>query len=272
MNTADRCGENGLDVRPSRRISASQRPEVGVPRPERLNGPERNTREANDGVRKEVSNAREVQYGRRRPRDGIFSTSQARPGRHAVLPGLGAVAAAAVLAACGSAGGGTGYGGSGGHGGAAGATQPATASRGPVVGARKLAGIGTVLVGRSGRTIYSPVQEARGKILCTGSCLSFWCPVSVAPGTSLRSPADVSGARHHPPAGRRPDPAHLQRQAALHVPARSGSRPGTRQQLQRPVRQRLLHLACRHDFRSAWKGAAAEALGRLLVPGRRLAR
>jgi predicted lipoprotein with Yx(FWY)xxD motif len=59
--------------------------------------------------------------------------------------------------------------------------------------ARKLAGIGTALVDRSGKTIYSPEQEADGKIACTGSCLAFWFPVTVRPGTELSLPAGFAG-------------------------------------------------------------------------------
>ena len=47
-------------------------------------------------------------------------------------------------------------------------------------------GAGTVLVDRSGKTLYSPQQEASGKIACTGGCLSFWFPVT-ASSTHLAS-------------------------------------------------------------------------------------
>jgi len=52
---------------------------------------------------------------------------------------------------------------------------------------------GLVLVDRTGKTIYSPEQEAHGKILCTGSCLGFWFPVSVASGTRPHATAGLSG-------------------------------------------------------------------------------
>jgi predicted lipoprotein with Yx(FWY)xxD motif len=70
--------------------------------------------------------------------------------------------------------------------------QPTAAGK-PVVIARNLAGIGTVLVDRSGKTIYSPGQEVHGTIRCTGSCLGFWFPVPVSPGTPLRAPQGVNG-------------------------------------------------------------------------------
>jgi len=63
-----------------------------------------------------------------------------------------------------------------------------------VISVRKVPGVGTVLVDRSGKTLYSPQQEANGKIVCTGSCLSFWFPVRVAAGAALRAPGSVTGA------------------------------------------------------------------------------
>ena len=98
-------------------------------------------------------------------------------------------ALAVLLAACGGAQ--PGY-----HaaaGGATGASNQAAASHAGVVTARSLPGVGTILVSRSGRTIYSPKQEADGKIMCTGSCLSFWFPVAVAPGAVLRAPNGITG-------------------------------------------------------------------------------
>jgi predicted lipoprotein with Yx(FWY)xxD motif len=98
--------------------------------------------------------------------------------RGAALPGL--AAAALLVAACGSSGQSTQS--SGGNGGNAGAT-------GGTVSTRHLTGIGTALVDRSGMTIYTPKTpaEANGKIKCTGSCLSFWIPVTASspdPGSS----------------------------------------------------------------------------------------
>jgi predicted lipoprotein with Yx(FWY)xxD motif len=61
------------------------------------------------------------------------------------------------------------------------------------VRARALTGIGTTMVTRSGRTIYSPEQEAGGKIACTGSCLTFWFPVIAQRGATLRLPAGFTG-------------------------------------------------------------------------------
>ena len=108
--------------------------------------------------------------------------------RRAVPSGLAAAVAAGLLAACGSAGAGA-----GGGSGAAG-THGTAARSGMVLSVRKLPGIGAVLADRSGKTLYSPQQEADGKIMCTGDCLSFWFPVRVAAGAVLRAPGGVSGA------------------------------------------------------------------------------
>jgi predicted lipoprotein with Yx(FWY)xxD motif len=109
--------------------------------------------------------------------------------RNAGPAGLAAVAAAGLIVACGSAGTGVRSGAGG-----TGAAQGPAASRGAVISVRKLPGIGTVLVDRSGKTLYSPQQEAGGKIACTGGCLSFWFPVRVAAGAALRAPSGVTGA------------------------------------------------------------------------------
>jgi predicted lipoprotein with Yx(FWY)xxD motif len=116
----------------------------------------------------------------------------AKPRMRTALSGLAAIAVAGLVTACGSGGAAAGYGSSGG-GQSPGTGQQPAASHGPAVVARKLAGVGTVLVDRSGKTIYSPQQEAHGKILCTRSCLGFWFPVSVSPGTPLHVPQAVSG-------------------------------------------------------------------------------
>lgn len=103
----------------------------------------------------------------------------------AALAGLAGAAAATVLVACG------GGGGSPGGAGSTGGSHPAGNTA--VVTARHLAGLGTVLVSASGKTIYSPEQEAHGQIRCTGSCLSFWFPVTVTSGTGLHAPSGLTG-------------------------------------------------------------------------------
>jgi predicted lipoprotein with Yx(FWY)xxD motif len=104
--------------------------------------------------------------------------------RRAALAGLAGAAAATALVACGG-------GGSPGGAGSTGGGHPAGNTA--VVTTRHLAGLGTVLVSASGRTIYSPEQEAHGQIRCTGSCLSFWFPVTVTSATSLHAPGGLTG-------------------------------------------------------------------------------
>ena len=83
----------------------------------------------------------------------------------------GLAAASMLAAACGSSGGTT----------AASSGASSTAPTG-VVSARQLSGVGAVLVTSSGMTIYTPKTpaEVNGNIKCTGSCLSFWFPVTTS--------------------------------------------------------------------------------------------
>jgi predicted lipoprotein with Yx(FWY)xxD motif len=103
-----------------------------------------------------------------------------RLSRLSPVTGLAAVAAAALLAACSSGG----------------STAPAAGAAGEsgaVLATGQVPGAGTVLTDRSGMTVYEPQQEAGGKILCTGSCLSFWMPVTVGQGAVLHAAGSVTG-------------------------------------------------------------------------------
>jgi predicted lipoprotein with Yx(FWY)xxD motif len=120
----------------------------------------------------------------RRPRArGSSRTGPAGLVHRAVIAGLAATATAGLVAACGS----------GGTSQAAGPASPAAASHGTVISVRKLPGVGNVLVDRSGRTVYSPQQEADGKIMCTGGCLGFWMPVKASQGAALHGSSGVTG-------------------------------------------------------------------------------
>lgn len=105
--------------------------------------------------------------------------------RRAMTAGL-AAAAAGIIAGCAS----SGYAASTGS---AGNGSQAAAS-GPVVSQRRIDGIGTVLVDRSGKTIYSPQQEADGMIRCTASCLGFWFPVTVTSARQAHAVKGLAGA------------------------------------------------------------------------------
>ncbi len=100
-----------------------------------------------------------------------------------VLSAIAAAGTAGVLAACGSTSGAAGAGGAGPTGG------------GNMLASRQLSGAGTVLVDQTGKTVYTSDQEDKGTLRCTGSCLSFWFPVTV-PSTSAAPtlPSGFSGA------------------------------------------------------------------------------
>lgn len=120
--------------------------------------------------------------------------------RGAVVSGL--AAAAVVVAACGSPGGNTSSG--GGNAGSTGSGGNAGAAAG-TVSTRDLTGIGTALVTSSGMTIYTPKTpaESEGNIKCTGSCLSFWFPVTGNPADlgSSGLPGTI-GTIHRPDDGK----------------------------------------------------------------------
>jgi predicted lipoprotein with Yx(FWY)xxD motif len=52
---------------------------------------------------------------------------------------------------------------------------------------------GDVLVNPNGAALYTPEEEANGKILCTKGCTAIWVPVTVANGQVPTGPDDVSG-------------------------------------------------------------------------------
>ena len=83
-----------------------------------------------------------------------------------------ALAATLLIAACGSS-----------------ASTPAAPARDHQVDVRHVNGVGDVLVDASGRALYTPDQEANGKIRCVGDCMSFWVPLE--PGAN---PTAADGA------------------------------------------------------------------------------
>lgn len=68
---------------------------------------------------------------------------------------------AATLAACGSNGDATAMGGGS-----------------DTVSVQSIGGAGDVLADSSGAALYTPEQEANGKILCTGECTGIWMPLT----------------------------------------------------------------------------------------------
>jgi predicted lipoprotein with Yx(FWY)xxD motif len=143
-------------------------------------------------------------HDEQRSHHGPGSARQVRP-RHrqpmrgALMSGVAAVAASALAAACATSTGATGS--------ASGGGQHKAAAAATVIAARRLQGVGMVLVDAAGMTVYSPQQEAKGKIHCVGSCLSFWFPVTVSSADVARHASGVSGVLG---TVRRPDDGKLQ--------------------------------------------------------------
>jgi len=86
---------------------------------------------------------------------------------------LAVVAATTTLAACG-----------GGSGGSSG-----SGSSDSGLSVRQINGVGAVLVDARGMALYSARQEAGGRVLCSGGCLSFWMPARPVAG---KAPAGVA--------------------------------------------------------------------------------
>jgi predicted lipoprotein with Yx(FWY)xxD motif len=105
--------------------------------------------------------------------------------RRPLLAGLSALAVAGLVAACGT--------GSGSTAAAGGTGSVQKDSGGITVSTRAIPGVGTVLTDQSGKTLYSPRQEADGMIKCTASCLSFWFPVTIGNGAAPRAAASLTG-------------------------------------------------------------------------------
>lgn len=103
---------------------------------------------------------------------------------HRVLT-LAAIAATLIVAGCG---------GSNSNGG----ETPASAAMSDTVGVKQIDGIGKVLVDTSGMALYTPDQEAKGMIQCTGSCTAIWQPVAPAGKPTAAAGAGTVGVVKRP--------------------------------------------------------------------------
>ncbi len=114
-----------------------------------------------------------------------MNTYNARRRTIATVASVGAAGAALVLlAACSSS---AGYG--------SGPASSGPASNAPLsngaLATRDISNVGKVLVDPTGKTLYTAAQEAGGKILCTGSCLAIWVPVTSS--ADVAAPSGVPG-------------------------------------------------------------------------------
>jgi predicted lipoprotein with Yx(FWY)xxD motif len=75
------------------------------------------------------------------------------------------------------------------RGGAAGSTAAGTAT---AVSVQHVDGVGNVLVDSKGMALYSPQQEAGGKVMCTGSCTSIWVPLTLSGSAKPSGSSDVA--------------------------------------------------------------------------------
>jgi predicted lipoprotein with Yx(FWY)xxD motif len=70
------------------------------------------------------------------------------------------------------------------------ASSAPSGAGGKTVSVKQVSGIGSVLVDTSGAALYTPAQEAGGKVLCRRTCISIWKPVTPGRG----KPTGASGA------------------------------------------------------------------------------
>lgn len=75
--------------------------------------------------------------------------------------------------------------------GGGGSGEPASAG-GETVSVANVAGVGDVLVDARGKALYSPDQEANGKVLCTDACASIWIPLTLPASEQPTGSSDVS--------------------------------------------------------------------------------
>ena len=79
--------------------------------------------------------------------------------------------------------------------------SPTTSSSGTTVAVKHVDGVGNVLVDSKGDALYSPDQEAKGMILCDGSCTSIWVPLTLSAGakpTGAGQQRSMLGTVHRP--------------------------------------------------------------------------
>jgi predicted lipoprotein with Yx(FWY)xxD motif len=72
------------------------------------------------------------------------------------------------------------------------ATAATSSTGGETVGVSEIDGA-QVLVDANGNALYSPDQEANGKISCTGECETIWMPLTASGGSKPTSSSDVTG-------------------------------------------------------------------------------
>jgi predicted lipoprotein with Yx(FWY)xxD motif len=54
--------------------------------------------------------------------------------------------------------------------------------------------VGNIYTDADGMALYTPAQEATGKISCVGPCTSVWIPLAAPPNGSATESSDVRGS------------------------------------------------------------------------------
>lgn len=62
---------------------------------------------------------------------------------------------------------------------------------GPVVSAKAVSGVGTVLVDSAGKTLYTFAPDNKSKVTCTGSCAAVWPPLKAEAGEEAEASGEV---------------------------------------------------------------------------------
>ncbi|MQA75345.1 MAG: hypothetical protein GEU88_13550 [Solirubrobacterales bacterium] len=73
------------------------------------------------------------------------------------------------------------------------ATAATSSSGDETVAMQTIGDAGSVLVDSEGNALYSPDEEANGKIICTGGCEADWVPLAVMGNEQPTATSDVAG-------------------------------------------------------------------------------
>lgn len=73
------------------------------------------------------------------------------------------------------------------------ASGPAERSAQTTVSVQQVPGVGSIYTNANGMALYTPDQEANGKIECTGPCTSIWIPLAAPPSGSPTKAPGVRG-------------------------------------------------------------------------------
>jgi predicted lipoprotein with Yx(FWY)xxD motif len=77
--------------------------------------------------------------------------------------------------------------------GGAAASSGAGGSGHETVSVRTIQGVGSIYTDAHGMALYTPTQEANGKIMCTGPCTTIWIPLAAPASGSLAAASGVHG-------------------------------------------------------------------------------